>query len=76
MKTGTLRTGTHSRRMTGNIAVFAHGHILRALAIRWVRLPIEDAGRLGLDTGSLGRLGFEHDSIDQPAIELWNERPS
>lgn len=59
----------------GNVAVFSHGHFLRAVAIRWVALPIEAGARLYLNTGSISVLGFEHDRMDEPVIRLWNERP-
>ncbi len=49
--------------------VFAHGHILRALAARWIEQPVMAGQRLTLATGTLSRLGFEH---DYPAIRAWN----
>jgi broad specificity phosphatase PhoE len=51
---------------------FAHGHLLRALASRWVGLPAI-AGRLwALDPAGIGVLGFERAT---PVIERWNEPP-
>jgi broad specificity phosphatase PhoE len=45
----------------GNIAVFAHGHVLRALGARWVEEPVSFGGRLYLTTGALSVLGFERE---------------
>jgi broad specificity phosphatase PhoE len=58
------------RSVDGNVAIFAHGHILRALAARWVEEPVEFGGRLYLSTGSLCVLGFER---EVHVIKLWNE---
>ena len=54
----------------GNVAIFAHGHILRALAARWVEEPVAFGGRLYLSTGSVGVLGYER---EVRVIRLWNE---
>jgi broad specificity phosphatase PhoE len=54
----------------GDVALFAHGHILRALAARWVEEPVSFGGRLYLSTGSLCVLGFER---EVRVIRLWNE---
>ncbi len=51
------------------IAVFAHGHILRVLAARWLELQPSDGRLFGLGTGTLSRLGWEHESR---VIESWN----
>ena len=56
----------------GDVALVAHGHLLRILAARWIGLPARDGSRLKLDTASVSRLGFEH---DVPVISRWNELP-
>ena len=53
----------------GTVAVFAHGHILRVLAARWIELGPEGGQRLGLGTATLSRLGWEH---DYRVIQRWN----
>jgi probable phosphoglycerate mutase len=46
----------------GDVALFAHGHILRVVGARWVGRPAEFGGRLRLDTATLSELGFEHEN--------------
>jgi probable phosphoglycerate mutase len=58
--------------LEGLVALFSHGQFLRALAVRWIELPIEQGYHLGLDTGSLSILGYEHNNAEAPAILLWN----
>jgi probable phosphoglycerate mutase len=53
----------------GDVAVFAHGHVLRALSARWVEQPVAFGGRLYLATGSLSVLGFER---EVRVIRSWN----
>ena len=45
----------------GDVALFAHGHILRVLAARWIGQPAALGGRLALRTAGVGRCGFERD---------------
>jgi broad specificity phosphatase PhoE len=53
----------------GDVAIFAHGHVLRALAARWVGQPASFGGSLKLDTGAVSVLGFER---EVRVIERWN----
>jgi probable phosphoglycerate mutase len=64
------------RSMDGDVALFSHGHFGRALAIRWIGLPVGDGDRLQLDTATLGILAYEHESRAAPVIALWNSHPS
>ena len=58
---------------TGDVALVAHGHLLRILAARWLGLAA-DGGRLfALATGTLSTLGTEH---DEPVISTWNVPPT
>jgi broad specificity phosphatase PhoE len=54
----------------GDVALFAHGHILRILGARWLGLPPEAAGCLALSTASLCDLGYER---ERRVIWLWND---
>lgn len=49
--------------------VFAHGHILRVLAARWLGLAGTEGRLLVLGTATVSELGWEH---DQPAVQCWN----
>lgn len=60
------------RSLAGAVALFSHGHFLRALAVRWVGLPLRDGRLFGLDTGSLSLLGYEHPDQRSPIIVRWN----
>jgi probable phosphoglycerate mutase len=51
------------------VALFAHAHILRILAARWLGLPAVDGHMLALGTGSLSVLGHERETR---VIERWN----
>jgi broad specificity phosphatase PhoE len=53
----------------GDVVLVAHGHVLRVLTARYLRLaPL--AGRLfRLDTGTISTLGTEH---GEPVILTWN----
>ena len=53
----------------GTVALVAHGHVLRALAARWVEEPAAFGGRLRLDTGTISVLGFER---EVRVIRAWN----
>jgi broad specificity phosphatase PhoE len=56
----------------GDVALVAHGHVLRVLTARYLGLP-PDSGRLfRLDTGTVSTLGAEH---EDPVILSWNVPP-
>ena len=59
-----------ARHAEGNVALFAHGHVLRALGARWIEQPVATGGRLGLSTGAICVLGFER---EVPIIRRWND---
>jgi broad specificity phosphatase PhoE len=59
-----------ARAEAGDTLCFAHGHVLRVLAARWVGLPPVGGRLLALGAGSVGVLGWER---EVPIIERWNE---
>jgi broad specificity phosphatase PhoE len=54
----------------GDVALFAHGHVLRVLAARWADLPPTAGAALFLSTATYSVLGWERDA---PVITRWNE---
>jgi broad specificity phosphatase PhoE len=53
----------------GKVALFAHAHILRILAARWVGLAADGGSLLALGTGSVSVLGWERETR---VIQRWN----
>ena len=57
----------------GDAAVFAHGHLLRVLAARWLGMPAE----AGADSALSPRpSAFLVDENGRPVILLWNDAPA
>jgi broad specificity phosphatase PhoE len=57
----------------GDVALVAHGHLLRVLTARWLGLEPPDGRLFQLGTGTLSLLGTEH---DEPVIAAWNVPPA
>lgn len=53
----------------GDVALVAHGHVLRVLAARWLEQPAAFGARLALDTGAVCTLGFERETR---VLRSWN----
>lgn len=64
-----------NKNEAGDILVVAHGHILRAFALRWIGQPVVLARHLTYDAGGASRLGYEHGNLDEPTIDVWNVTP-
>ena len=57
------------RPVEGDVALFAHGHILRVITARWLGQPAVMGSRYYLATGTLSVLGWERETA---VIEQWN----
>ena len=62
------------RDLTGKVALFSHGQFGRALAARWVGLPVTEGQHFAIDPASIGIFGFETDHPKRRVISLWNAR--
>lgn len=58
------------RAVGRDVLVFAHGHILRALAARWLGYDLTLAARIRLAPASFSVLGWAYDA---PAVDRWND---
>jgi broad specificity phosphatase PhoE len=57
----------------GQVALFAHGHILRILTACWIQAAPVMGSRLQLGTGTVSLLGYEHETR---VISMWNQDPA
>jgi probable phosphoglycerate mutase len=56
-------------RAVNNAALFAHGHVFRVFAARWLGLPPQSGAHFLLDTATVSVLAYYH---DVPAMKQWN----
>jgi broad specificity phosphatase PhoE len=59
------------RAADGDAAVFAHGHLLRVLAARWLGFDPVDGRLFALDTATHSVLGYERETA---VLRLWNSK--
>src|SRR5918911_811134 len=52
-----------------DVALFAHGHVLRVITARWLGLPPDSGALFALSTATLSVLGYER---EVRVIRLWN----
>lgn len=57
------------RNVPGDVAVVAHGHLLRVLAARWLALPADAGRHFALAAAGVSVLGHEH---RDPVLQSWN----
>jgi broad specificity phosphatase PhoE len=55
---------------TGDVLVFAHGHLLRVLGARWVGLPATAGALFTLAPASISVLGWEREAA---VVSRWND---
>jgi broad specificity phosphatase PhoE len=60
------------RALQGDALIFAHGHVLRALAARWLGLEPQAGALFALDPATISTLGYEREAA---VLRLWN-RPA
>jgi broad specificity phosphatase PhoE len=53
----------------GDVALFAHAHVLRILAATWLGLPPRGGASFALSTGSVSTLGHERETR---VVSTWN----
>ncbi len=58
-----------ARGIKGNVALVAHGHILRILTATWLDLPPSEGKHFILETSTISVLSYERET---PAIKIWN----
>jgi probable phosphoglycerate mutase len=58
------------RAVEGDVALFAHGHILRVVTARWLEQATVTAARYYMATGTVSVLGWERETS---VIERWND---
>jgi probable phosphoglycerate mutase len=66
------RVVARARDATGDVVAFAHGHLLRVLAARWIGLAPAAGALLALETATVSVLGWER---DQAVVQRWNLSP-
>jgi broad specificity phosphatase PhoE len=65
------RVIARARAVEGLVALFAHGHVFRVLAARWLGLPAAAGCHFLLDTATISVLGYYR---GVPAIKRWNNK--
>lgn len=58
------------RSIDGDVALFSHGHLSRALAARWIELPVAAGKSFLFATAAIGVLGWDRGT---PVIDRWND---
>jgi probable phosphoglycerate mutase len=64
------RVIAEARAAAGDVALFAHAHVLRILAACWLGLPPSGGRLFVLSTAAISTLGHERET---PVILTWNQ---
>jgi broad specificity phosphatase PhoE len=62
--------------LSGNVALFSHGHFGRVLAARWIDLRVKQGRHFVIDPASVGILTFDASHPQRRVISLWNSSGS
>lgn len=60
------------REINGDVLAFSSGHMIRMIAARWLGLAPGDGRFFYCRPASVGVLGYEHNSHEEPIIRAWN----
>jgi probable phosphoglycerate mutase len=60
------------RDVAGDVLAFSSGHLIRMIAARWLGLPARAGRFFYCRPASVGVLGYEHKTRDEPILALWN----
>lgn len=63
------------RGLSGNVALFTHGHFGRVLATRWIGCPVALGQHFVLDPATISVLGTDVRHGQTPVILRWNAGP-
>jgi probable phosphoglycerate mutase len=67
------RVIARARAVAGDVALFAHGHLLRVLGARWIGLSPVGGALFALSTAGVCVLGYERETA---VLVGWNYPPS
>jgi len=67
------RVIARARASGGDVLAFAHAHVLRILAARWIDLAARGGRHLVLEPATVSVLGWERET---PALRQWNVPPA
>jgi broad specificity phosphatase PhoE len=62
--------------LSGNVALFSHGHFGAVLAARWIGLPVVEGRHFILGVASMSVLAVDARHDDTRVIDLWNAAPA
>ncbi|KAJ7225656.1 histidine phosphatase superfamily, partial [Mycena pura] len=60
--------GLHTR----DVVIVAHGHFSRVLISRWINFPLALGTHFNVEPGGVTCLSYNHDSLDEPALNALN----
>jgi broad specificity phosphatase PhoE len=66
---------TRLQAHSGPLALFSHGQFGRALAARWIGLPVAQGQHLAMAAASIGILGHDPGHPNRRVVSLWNATP-